>query len=410
VASGKKAVVKRRARAVVILIGFLLSFSSCASLWKSMGVATVSSVDEQNARLATLRATVDRMSAEIDDSVDRQNALLVELKTTVDSLSARINDVQKATDDIARLESLVGELQASLRKLEGATGKTPTTTPNRVPAPASVVPFRDSQCWPQGYYPGDPLPPRTVYLTFDDGPCDFTVQILDILKEENVRATFFMNSYDKDNPFHADTGKNLMFRYAEALRRMVDEGHAIGNHTYSHRDLADLSPAQIDFQLNTLQRQLTEVLGDKTPRLYLIRPPFGSPWYSDASTDEQRKRVCSALENRGLVMLWTKGWDSSDSFDWATGEWYTTSGNRYHPGGPAYESKMEREVGRILKSADGVAGGIILMHDTHPTTRDILKSLIEELKRRGYSFGTLEDYCRWRWGATVFDRFAHVPA
>ena len=41
-------------------------------------------------------------------------------------------------------------------------------------------------------------------MTFDDGPSDFTIQILDILKEENVHATFFMNSYDKDDPFHAD--------------------------------------------------------------------------------------------------------------------------------------------------------------------------------------------------------------
>ena len=56
-----------------------------------------------------------------------------------------------------------------------------------------------------------------------------------------------------------------MFRYADVLRRMVDKGNAIGNHTYSHRDLARLSPRQIDFQLSTLQRQLAEVLG--------IRPP-----------------------------------------------------------------------------------------------------------------------------------------
>jgi len=53
----------------------------------------------------------------------------------------------------------------------------------------------------------------------------------------------------------------------------------------------------------------------------------------------------------------------------------------------------------------------VLMHDTHPTTRDVLKSLIEELKKRGYSFGTLEDYCRWRWGSDVFKRFdAHAAS
>jgi hypothetical protein len=71
---------------------------------------------------------------------------------------------------------------------------------------------------------------------------------------------------------------------------------------------------------------------------------------------------------------------------------------------------MLREVKRILGRADGTAGGIILMHDTHPTSRDVLKSLIEELKRRGYGFGTLEDYCRWRWGPNVFDRFTPIPS
>jgi peptidoglycan/xylan/chitin deacetylase (PgdA/CDA1 family) len=104
-------------------------------------------------------------------------------------------------------------------------------------------------------------------------------------------------------------------------------------------------------------------------------------------------------------MLWTSGWDSSDSIDWASGEWYETSNARYHPGGKSYEKKIQREMDRILKRADGNAGGIILMHDTHPTSRDVLKGLIDELKLRGYGFGTLEDYCRWRWGPSVFDRF-----
>jgi peptidoglycan/xylan/chitin deacetylase (PgdA/CDA1 family) len=228
---------------------------------------------------------------------------------------------------------------------------------------------------------------------------------LDILKEEDVRATFFLNSYDKDNPYRADTSQNYLLRYADVLRRMVDDGHAIGNHTYSHQDLAQLSIGQMSFQLDTLQRQLSEVLGDKTPRLYLIRPPFGSPWLGNWNTKKERKKVCSELKDRGIVMLWTTGWDSSDSADWAMGEWYEASAKRYHPGSAPYERKMEREEGRILRRADGSAGGVILMHDTHPTSRDVLKPLIDELKRRGYSFGTLEDYCRWRWGQSVFDRF-----
>ncbi len=246
------------------------------------------------------------------------------------------------------------------------------------PSDPSAAPARDPRFWPLGYYPGDPIPAKTVYLTFDDGPSDFTDQILDILKEEGVHATFFLNSYDKDNPFHADTGQNYLFRFSDALRRMVDEGHAIGNHTYSHRDMATLSGSQAAFQLDTLNRQLAEVLGDKMPHIYLIRPPFGSPWLGNWNSQKQRAKVRSELEDRGVVMLWTTGWDSSDSADWAKGEWYEVSNARYHPGSVSYEKKRQREMDRILKRADGNAGGIILMHDTHPTSRDVLKSLIDD--------------------------------
>ena len=62
-------------------------------------------------------------------------------------------------------------------------------------------------------------------------------------------------------------------------------------------------------------------------------------------------------------MLWTIGWDSSDSFDWAKGEWYTVSSARYSPGTASYDSKMDRETARLLKSADGTSSGIVLMHD-----------------------------------------------
>jgi peptidoglycan-N-acetylmuramic acid deacetylase len=187
---------------------------------------------------------------------------------------------------------------------------------------------------------------------------------------------------------------------------MVDEGHAIGNHTYSHPDLAKLDPEHAAFQLDALRRHLAEALGDKAPRIYLIRPPFGSPWLGNWNTKAEREKVCAELRNRGIVTLWTTGWDSSDSKDWASGEWYEASNARYHPGSASYRLKMKREESKILALADGVSGGVVLMHDTHPTSRDILKPLIEELKRRGYEFGTLEDYCRWRWGPGVFDRIA----
>lgn len=252
---------------------------------------------------------------------------------------------------------------------------------------------------PLGYFPGDPLPAKTVYLTFDDGPWAFTGDIVNILRSEGVRGTFFMNSFDKDNPFHPDTGKNLLFRYSDVLKRLVENGDVIGNHTYSHRDLARLSPSQIQFQTATLERQLKEVLGPEMPVIRLLRPPFGSPWLGNWNTEAQRKKVSQALGGKYFLMMWTPGWDSSDGVQWAPGEWFESTNVRYNPETRAYHEKMKRELARILKQSDGQNGGIILMHDTHPTSRDILRTLIETLKSRGYSFGTLEDYARWRWGA-----------
>lgn len=289
-----------------------------------------------------------------------------------------------------------------------ARGKTASLAPASPATPDSAPP-RDARYWPRGYFPGDPLPPSTIYLSFDDGPTDFTPQLLDILKEEGVHATFFLNSYDKDRPGRANPRVNALLKYRAALLRLVREGQVIGNHSYSHEDFARLSSAGIDFQLSTFQRQLKEVLGPETPAIHLIRPPFGSPWLGNWNSAAQREKVRAALSGRGIVALWTTGWDSSDSADWAKGEWFEVSAKRYHPGSESYREKMQRELGRILKRADGRASGVILMHDTHPTSRDILKPLIEELKRRGYAFATLEDYCRWRWGPEVFGPPAPLP-
>jgi peptidoglycan/xylan/chitin deacetylase (PgdA/CDA1 family) len=295
-----------------------------------------------------------------------------------------------------------------------ATKDAPAGGPDAaIPGEATVAAPSDTQIdRPRGYYPGDPLPPKTVYLSFDDGPWEFTSGILDILEEEGVRATFFLNSYDKDNSLHPDLQANILLRYADDLRRMVADGDAIGNHSYSHRDFAQLSKGSIAFQLDKLERDLGEALASKgveAPPLRLVRPPFGSPWLGNWNKEPERMKVKEALAARGFVMLWTTGWDSGDSLDWAPGEWFEKSG-RYHPGGSKYENKVEREDERILKRAVDGASGIILMHDTHPTSRDTLKRLIVELKARGYSFATLEDYCRWRWGERAFEGAAAPSA
>lgn len=269
--------------------------------------------------------------------------------------------------------------------------------------------YRDPLLWPPGYYPGDPLPPATIYLTFDDGPTENTPGIIEALEAESVPATFFLNSYAPS------TGKptspsNRLVRYRNVLLRMLRDGDVIGDHSYSHKDFARLSPSQIFLQLSLFERDLKAALGSEAPTIRLIRPPFGSPWYGTWNSSVERRKVDSAVVGKGFVMLWTIGWDSGDSLDWAVGEKSQRSSVSASAGSKAssthpqvtYADKLRREFNKVLSKADGKASGIVLMHDTHPTSLDVLRPLIQELRRRGYSFATLEDYCRWRWGASVF--------
>lgn len=269
---------------------------------------------------------------------------------------------------------------------------------------APKVEEHDQSLYAQGYYDGDPLPPSTIYLSFDDGPGDFTAEILDILKSKEVVATFFLNSFVRNPARHSDPMANALLSHSDVLHRMVAEGHAIGNHTFSHRNLATQSVEIIDRELDLLAQHFREAYGPDAPTLHLIRVPFGAPWMGHWD-DFDRRKVTEEVNKRGIVMMWGNMWDSGDSQEWVRGEWYTVASKLYHPNGLAYRKKIQRQLRRILRMADGKRSGVILMHDVHPTTRDMLPTLIDELKKRGYVFQTLEDYAKWRWGSHVFDRF-----
>jgi peptidoglycan/xylan/chitin deacetylase (PgdA/CDA1 family) len=184
-----------------------------------------------------------------------------------------------------------------------------------------------------------------VALTFDDGPSPYTPAILDELKREGVRATFFV------------CGENAA-RYPDLVRRIRAEGHEIGNHTWSHPWLY-LSPREtIASEIDRTQDALTAITGER-PRLF--RPPFGVRWFS----------LWPLLRERGLTMvLWSdRGYDG-----------------RYGADGIA------------KATLDGLTpGAIILLHDgfeTRPAaqvdraeTVKALPAIIRGVRAAGYSFG-----------------------
>lgn len=170
-------------------------------------------------------------------------------------------------------------------------------------------------------------------LTFDAGPGPYTARLLDILKAKRVNATFFL------------LGKNHVARYPDLVRREAAEGHEIGNHTWSHPRLTEVSEAEIRRQLEKVQKQVKDLTG-RAPTL--MRPPQG---VSDA-------RVARISRSLGLAqILWT-----------VTAKDYLS---------PA--SKVITQ--RVLTQAK--RDGIILLHDIYPNTTPAVPAIIDGLRKRG---------------------------
>jgi len=200
--------------------------------------------------------------------------------------------------------------------------------------------------------------PKLVALTFDDGPYGkATSQILDILKKERVQATFFL------------LGMNVE-KYPAIAKRIVNEGHVIGNHSYSHSEFLSKMPA-VDFEADV--RHAENLIVDATglhPRYF--RPPFGM---HTPSMDQQ-------LKDMGyFVVLWNVG----------TG---TTAGD--YDQGTSSEAIVEQIIRNTLKGKKRQQ--IILLHDGRDvqigySRQNVIQALprvIDKLKERGYRFVTVE--------------------
>ncbi|MBU9723348.1 MULTISPECIES: polysaccharide deacetylase family protein [Bacillaceae] len=187
---------------------------------------------------------------------------------------------------------------------------------------------------------------KLVALTFDDGPENhYTSQILDILKEKRVPATFFV------------MGKQVR-QYPTMMKRMVEEGHGIGNHTFNHPSLPQLSTSEVMREVETTQQTLQWITG-RQPDLF--RPPYGAITRAD-------QEVLNEMGFR--TIMWTV-----DTLDW-TG----ISG---------------QEILDIVRR-DITPGGIILQHniEVNPDllrgTVEALPMIIDELRDRGYQFVTVQ--------------------
>jgi len=187
-----------------------------------------------------------------------------------------------------------------------------------------------------------PLAAKEVVLTFDDGPWPATTpRVLDALKHECVRATFFL------------IGRNALAAPKLAQRELA-EGHTVAHHTFAHPLLNRMSlaaaDAEVDRGIAAVDRAAYGTSG-ATPRTPFFRfPGFAS---SPALLD--------AMEKRGLVVFGADLWAS----DW----------NAMTP---------EQELALVLHRLDAASRGIILLHDTRAQTASMLPAFLRALKARGY--------------------------
>lgn len=196
---------------------------------------------------------------------------------------------------------------------------------------------------PEGSARPRPAPgSKAVYLTFDDGPSQpYTRQVLDVLERHRAKATFF--------PIGSQLGA-----HRELVRRMVREGHAVGNHTHSHTNLTRLGAVELALELDRMHRALRRTTGTTTR---ILRPPYGA-------TDAFVRQVAARRGYR-IVM-----WDV-DPQDWR--------------GRSA--SAIAADVLTAVRP-----GAVVLLHDgggDRSATVAALEVVLSTLSNRGYTFKSL---------------------
>ena len=177
-----------------------------------------------------------------------------------------------------------------------------------------------------------------VALTFDDGPhAKYTGELLDGLKERNVKASFFLiGQYAKEEP--------------ELVERIKREGHLIGNHTYHHVNLTRLSRKEAKKELTETDRIISNITGE---HVAYMRPPFGE-WHEDLE-----------VEMEVLPVMWTV-----DPLDWTT-------------------ENVDEIVNKVVTDID--ENDIILLHDCYGSSVKAALRIVDTLKGEGFEFVTADE-------------------
>jgi len=204
----------------------------------------------------------------------------------------------------------------------------PPVPPPQAPRPPDAVPGGQPDCTKL----------KCVALTMDDGPVPGTAKVLDLLKRKHVRVTFFV------------VGEMAKLRPG-LVRRMVREGHVVGNHSWSHPEFFGEPAKALRSQLTRTNKVLHRATGHDP---VLMRPPFGE-------VTAQVRKLCRKLGE--AIILW-----NVDPVDWK-------------------DRKAATVARRVIHRAK--RGSIILTHDSLKTTREAYSRIIDGLRAKGFTLVTV---------------------
>ncbi len=242
-------------------------------------------------------------------------------------------------------------------------------------APSKLITDEVFQNTPEPYRVGRyGYSPNKVALTFDDGPDpQWTPKILDVLKEKKATATFFLIGIQTD-------------KFSSIAKRIYDEGNTIGNHTFTHPDVSNISTAHFKVELNLTERLFASIIG---VRATLMRPPY--------AIDEEPD---TADQVRPLEIPQEMG--------------YITVGNRIDPNDWSNNPNAERISAYVLahlppcRPEDLRCGNIVLMHDGGGNRAETVRALpmiIDGIRARGYEIAPVYELL----GKTRADVMAPLP-
>lgn len=196
----------------------------------------------------------------------------------------------------------------------------------------------------------DCLVQHCIALTFDDGPSKYTEQLLNILQERQAKATFFVLGV-------------YVERFASVMKKMVYDGHQIGNHTWSHRNLTVLSPLEMSAEINQTN-YVVQLVSGVIPSI--LRPPYGAINQEVLQTSNMPQ------------ILW-----SIDPNDWR-------------------QRDPSAVAAHIVSAAQ--RGDIVLLHDVYASSVEAVPAIVDGLRAKGLTFATIDELLPQKETTGVFYR------